>query len=226
MRSKSFITHPAASTPLSDRFLNFDCRWFRELRSQNFCWVLDVGCMSRWWFLDWHGLNIRKFCNVLFIAKIFYTGVLVFFRKQSFVNKFTLKRSLNKLFLYWWVPFFPFFCLDAKEPKNQVGKSSAKKRYSFLKIPELERWLRLRSATISWTLISDGFDSAQPPCMYSATISWTSFADFRSVLSDRIRLVCAQPDRVCELRFRMASTPLSHRVWAQWPGLCSATEFA
>ena len=77
-----------------------------------------------------------------------------------------------------------FFCLDAKEPKNQVGKSSAKKRYFFLKIPELERWLRLRSAT-------------------------------GSVLSDRIRLVCAQPDRVCELRFRMASTPLSHRVCAQ-----------
>jgi hypothetical protein len=34
-----------------------------------------------------------------------------------------------------------FFCLDAKEPKNQVGKSSAKKRYFFLKIPELERLL-------------------------------------------------------------------------------------
>ena len=34
---------------------------------------------------------------------------------------------------------FPFFCLDAKEPKDQVGKSSAKKRYFFLKIPELER---------------------------------------------------------------------------------------
>ena len=32
-----------------------------------------------------------------------------------------------------------FFCLDAKEPKNQVGKSSAKKRYFFLKIPELEQ---------------------------------------------------------------------------------------
>jgi hypothetical protein len=34
---------------------------------------------------------------------------------------------------------FSFFCLDAKEPKDQVGKSSAKKRYFFLKIPELER---------------------------------------------------------------------------------------
>ena len=176
------------------------------MRGKSFvgCWMLDVGCMSRWWFLDWHGLNIRKFCNVLFIAKIFYTGVLVFFRKQSFVNKFTLKRSLNKLFLYWWVPFFPFFCLDAKEPKNQVGISSAKKRYSFLKIPELERWLRLRSATVyvlsdrgcaqrpnssslcsawqvSWTLISDGFDSAQPPGLGSATILWVSIVEFLDV---------------------------------------------
>ena len=60
-------------------------------------------------------------------------------RKQSFVNKFTLKLAHNKLFLYWWVLFFSFFCFDAKEPKDQAGKSLAKKLYFFLKIPELER---------------------------------------------------------------------------------------
>ena len=60
-------------------------------------------------------------------------------RKQSFVNKFTLKLAHNKLFLYWWVLFFRSFALMQKNQKIKPGNPQLKNDIFFLKIPELER---------------------------------------------------------------------------------------
>ena len=74
-------------------------------------------------------------------AKIYIAGVKIYIIDAVFSFEWRFGGYKKRLFLFWegifelWVgfSFFTFFCLDAKETKNQGGDSLAENRETVLK---------------------------------------------------------------------------------------------
>ena len=146
---------------LFNSFLKEGDFWFRELRSQNFCWLLGDGCWmasfasisdgfvnfvrrpsvcaqppfiklrsQNFWWMRGVGCWMASFASISdgFVNFVRRPSVCAQppKRKQSFVNKFTLKLAHNKLFLYWWVLFFRSFALMQKNQKIKSGNPQLK----------------------------------------------------------------------------------------------------